>query len=1204
MKPGLFRSLLCCTSLCSLSLVSAEALANPQGGTVSAGQASISQQGSTLTITQSSSKAVIDWRSFDIAPSETTQFQQPSSSSITLNRVNDVKPSDIEGKLTANGNVIIINPNGVFFGKTAQVDVAGLTATTSGIDNDQFMNNAKPVFNKPGNPNAQIVNQGSITARQAGLVGLVAPQVINNGVITAKLGKVAMASGDTFTLDLAGDGILSVQVSADMASQLVQNTGTVSADGGTVTLTAAAARSVISSLVENTGTLQARSIGSKTGSVTLYAEGSNAVQGNVTANKGQKTGTSVVRNSGTIDVSGRNAGEKGGTVQLLADQVEVKAGSHIDASGDTGGGYIKIGGDFHGQGTTPTALETLVEQNTLIEANSITSGDGGNIAIWSDQRTTFDGRVEVRTEGDSGDGGFAETSGHSELVLTYGQVAADSRRGRNGEWLLDPADVTITTADANITGNPNFVPDGTVVTSTINAATIVTALNAGTNVTVTTGGDAQSGPNGGSITVSSAISATTGTNGVTGNLTLSSYKDIIINAAITLGGSGVQGGNLLLQADNHGNGAGDITVAAAISTNGGNITMGGGSGAITAGSGYAVGSGGTQIIGIYVNNVAVNAGGGNIIMNGEGWGGANTASSGVRIGNGTSGSVTTSGSGTIQIYGIGRGGGAGGNYGVEVDGGSSIVSVDGNITVSGTGGGASSGGSNYGVYIASTSNTAIKTTGRGNISVTGQGGYDNVSGVNGGSDYGIYVTVANGINATGTGGITLNGTGGTGVNSTPSATNGNIGVYVTGSVTGAGGAMSITGQGGNSSQDYNSGIYVNGGTISNAALGTLTLSGTGGGNTNSGSNYGLYVDNTGTISTIDGNLTVNNTTGGGAGSGANNYGVNIGNVSANTITTSGVGSISITAAGGNTDTTGGSDYGIYVNRSNGVNATGIGTITLNGTGGGANNVGSNYGICVPGSITGGGGTISITGTGGNSSGNSNFGIYNAAGTISNKDRGTLTLSGAGGGITNSGSNYGIYNNGTISTVNGNLTINNTTGGGAGSGANNYGFYNIGGPLKTSGSGNISITASGGNASGSGSTNYGIYITNVATGIQTTGIGTITLNGTGGNGSGSGTDNYGVYLANSISSQWGVVSITGTGGNSSSTADYGIRVDANIVNSGNGAVTLTGTGKNGAVDIFNNTVAATIGGSSANGNITINADTATWGSLALQTTGNV
>ena len=179
------------------------------------GQASISQSGNTLDITQTSNKAVINWLGFDIAPGETTQFFQPSSGAIALNRVNSNSASQINGNLLANGNIIIINQNGVMFGAGSRVDVNGLVATTANISDSAFMNNTTGLFtfDQPGNPNASITNNGTITAAQAGLVGLVAPNVINNGTITAKLGKVQLASGDTFTVDMYGDNLMSVAVS-------------------------------------------------------------------------------------------------------------------------------------------------------------------------------------------------------------------------------------------------------------------------------------------------------------------------------------------------------------------------------------------------------------------------------------------------------------------------------------------------------------------------------------------------------------------------------------------------------------------------------------------------------------------------------------------------------------------------------------------------------------------------------------------------------------------------------------------------------------------------------------------------------------------------------------------------------------------------------------------------------------------------------
>jgi filamentous hemagglutinin family protein len=227
------------------------AFANPLGGVVSAGSAVISSSGSVLSVTQSSDRAVIDWRSFDIGVGETTRFIQPSVSSMTLNRVNAATPSMIQGMLTANGHVVLVNPNGIMFTSSAKVDVAGLVATSATISTADFMS-GNMSFNQPGSPTASIINAGQITIEQAGLVAFVAPQVQNSGTIEAKLGTVHLGSGDSFTLDMMGDGLVSLAVTdPTVQHQLVSNSGMIRAHGGTVILSAAAAKSVVDSLVNN-----------------------------------------------------------------------------------------------------------------------------------------------------------------------------------------------------------------------------------------------------------------------------------------------------------------------------------------------------------------------------------------------------------------------------------------------------------------------------------------------------------------------------------------------------------------------------------------------------------------------------------------------------------------------------------------------------------------------------------------------------------------------------------------------------------------------------------------------------------------------------------------------------------------------------------------------------------------------------------------
>jgi filamentous hemagglutinin family protein len=347
------------------------ASANPTGGVVAAGSANIVTSAKKVDINQQSNKAVIDWRGFDIAPDETTAFHQPSASSLTLNRVNSGSASNINGTLTANGNIVIVNQNGVIFGSGAKVDVNGIIASTADISNDKFMNtNGKLVFDQAGNPNAQIINNGTITAKDAGLVGLVAPSVINNGMIVARLGKVTLASGDTTTVDLYGDSLMEVAVSDKVQAQLVGNTGTIKANGGKVALiSAAAAREVVDSLT-NTGLVQANSVAEKDGEIIISAS--------------KVTNTST----GVISAQGDNAGENGGKVMIVAKTLQQNGAIKVDASKQAGTVAITATESVKQNGSITATGETggkvVINTKTLEQAGTIdVSGQkqGGKINI-------------------------------------------------------------------------------------------------------------------------------------------------------------------------------------------------------------------------------------------------------------------------------------------------------------------------------------------------------------------------------------------------------------------------------------------------------------------------------------------------------------------------------------------------------------------------------------------------------------------------------------------------------------------------------------------------------------------------------------------------------------------------------------------------------------------------------------------------------
>ena len=214
----------------------------PTGGTVQAGSATINQPSSQqMTIQQTTKKAIIDWQEFGIGSAEKVDFQL-SQGGVTLNRVTGNDVSNIFGKLTSNGDLWLINPNGILFGANSQVDVHGLLATTGDISNADFLS-SNYNFGIPSSLSSTVINQGSITAAEGGLVALVAPGVQNMGIITARLGKVSLASGTTFTVDLYGDQLINLGLDSkvmgqvtgmdgEVLSSLVTNSGSIFADGG------------------------------------------------------------------------------------------------------------------------------------------------------------------------------------------------------------------------------------------------------------------------------------------------------------------------------------------------------------------------------------------------------------------------------------------------------------------------------------------------------------------------------------------------------------------------------------------------------------------------------------------------------------------------------------------------------------------------------------------------------------------------------------------------------------------------------------------------------------------------------------------------------------------------------------------------------------------------------------------------------------
>lgn len=443
------------------SLVSGGAHANPTGGNVVAGGATINDRGNgTLDINQSTGKAIINWKDFSIGANETVNFRQPGSNSITLNRVVGNDPSAIFGRLNANGTVMLVNPNGVLFGKGARIDVGGLVATTANISDKDFLA-GKYKFDKPSSKaNAMIVNEGTISIKDSGLAVLVAPAVRNSGVIEAKLGRVALAGAKTVTVDFHGDGLLSFDATSTVnelprdadgkpVSALVTNAGVIRADGGTVLMTARAVKGVIDNVVNTDGIVSAKAVGTQNGKIVL---------------SGGDAGT--VNVAGTVEATGANAGERGGKVVVTGEHVNVARGAAIDVSGAAGGGEIALGSlgvapddgsaAFSGKSST-----VKVAAGATLKADALINGNGGSVTMWSNDATAFAGSLSARGGAQGGDGGFAEVSSNKNIGLT-GSADLRAPKGKTGLLLIDPTDLRIVDSASGGGSQDGATGDGTI----------------------------------------------------------------------------------------------------------------------------------------------------------------------------------------------------------------------------------------------------------------------------------------------------------------------------------------------------------------------------------------------------------------------------------------------------------------------------------------------------------------------------------------------------------------------------------------------------------------------------------------------------------------------------------------------------------------------------------------------------------------------
>ena len=483
--------------------------AMPSGADIRSGQGSISQDGKNMTVQQNSQRMAIDWTKFDIAKDETVRYAQPDRNAISLNRVTGGQQSVIAGNLNANGNVVLVNPNGVVFTKNSSVDVGGLVASTARLNDEAMKNfsNGKDSLDLSldKDSTASVINEGQIKA-QGGLVALHAANVENKGTITNEGGTLAMAATKNLTLSAADDDKLNFTVDGELAKSQALNSGSLKAAGGYVVMTAKSAGDVLSTVVNNTGTIEAKTLRKNEKGQILLDGGDN----------GQ------VEVSGTLDASGTEEGQSAGNIKVIGEKTIVHDDTNLIAKGDVDGGKIETSGDVLNLG-----------DNLNIDA----SGNRGSHGTW-----LLD-PLEV----------VISASKPSSADHEYSTIVGDTNgKTKNNVIYNDPP----SKQNANDAYNS---------TTWIDSKQVGTILSKGTDVMI----QAISSSGAASITLESPIDITV-SNSASKNptFTLEANRNITINQNITAESSG-KGLNIMLSADTDGDNIGAVIMNADVTTNGG-----------------------------------------------------------------------------------------------------------------------------------------------------------------------------------------------------------------------------------------------------------------------------------------------------------------------------------------------------------------------------------------------------------------------------------------------------------------------------------------------------------------------------------------------------------------------------------------------------------------------------------------------------------
>ncbi|MFK9125525.1 filamentous hemagglutinin N-terminal domain-containing protein, partial [Escherichia coli] len=1052
----------------------------PTGGQIVAGSGSIqTPSGNQMNIHQNSQNMVTNWNSFDIGKGNTVQFYQPNSSAVALNRVVGGGESKIMGNLKANGQVFLVNPNGVLFGKDASVSTSGFVASTRDIKNDDFMNR-RYTFSGGQKAGAEIVNQGALTTNAGGYIVLAADKVSNSGTIRTPGGKTVLAAGERVTLQLDNGGLTSVQVSGDVVNALVENRGLISARDGQVYLTALGQDMLMNTVLNVSGVVE--------------AGGMHRQDGNIVLDGGD---SGVVHLSGTLQAD--NASGQGGKVVVQGQNILLDKGSSITATGSKGGGEVYIGGGWQGKDSSIRNADKVVMQDgARIDVSATQQGNGGTAVLWSESFTNFRGQISAKGGENGGNGGQVETSSHGNLQA-FGSVSASAKKGKAGNWLLDPLDITIVeNAGGNAAneteenGEKIFSP-GSTTQSQVSNTRINNELNNGTSVTILTNSTTSGSDQKGNITVNADINKTSGTDAT---LTLKADGNINVNKNITSTAGKL---NVNLAAANTSS-TGTITLGnnVSITTNGGDITAG----TANASNSVTINVTGTTL------NTSSGSQAGNITLNGSR---VNVTNANITAGNFTL-NATANGSNLNNVtlmatHDIILTGNSTNGIGLQLSGNTTLNATNGSISLTGN----STNGT--GLFLGGNKNLSASN---GSINLTGS----STKGV------GLYLgknNSTNTLNAT-NGSISLNGMSvenvavqirGTNtltadnINLTGNSKNG-MGIdeqWASNTLTATNGSINLTGNSTNGT-----GLQLKGTNTLNATNGSISLTG------NSTNGTGLFLGGNKNLSASNGsiNLTGSSTKGVGLYLGeknstntltATNGSINLNGMSVENVAVQIRGTNTLTAD--NINLTGNSTNGMGIDAQNGAN-------TLNATNGSINLTGNSTngtGLQLNGNTTlnATNGSISLTGNSTNGTG-----LFLGGNKTLSASNGSINLN----GVSVAKSAIEIRGNNTLTADNINLTGNSTNGTG----------------LQLNG--NTTLNATNGSITGISQHGYGVRLKNLN--INASGLnGTTTVSGIA-KGNGNGVDISNVNLIN--------VTVNGNG-----TDGSGVNISGNLTSSGNSTV---------------------------------------------------